>query len=560
MFHLLEAEHAVAAFAKSDSNDRGAIFTKRSVAEFVLDLGGYSEKRDLAKCRLLEPSAGAGDFLLPAIERLIRSHKSHAGSLRGVAQALADSIRAYEIHADSFDAARSTVVHSLTSEGIKSSAAEELADRWLIHGDFLTSSLPHDFTHVVGNPPYVRQELIPEALLRIYRGMFQTLYDRADLYVLFYEKGLTALAPDGQLGFICADRWTKNKYGGPLRKMISDGYALTHYIDLTGSPAFHVDVDAYPAITIIGRISKPGSQTKVAYRPTITSRSLKTLARAMLSGVATKQTDVATFSNVVRGSEPWLLHNPTRLKIIRRLEKLFPPIEATGCSIGIGVATGADSVYVRPFVDLDVEPSRKLPLAMVKDTLTGSLKWHGAGVLNPFEDDGRLVDLKKYPKFAQYLDEHAAAVRARHVARKNEAGWYRTIDRITPKLASTPKLLIPDIKGDACVVFEEGRLYPHHNLYFITSDAWELRALQAVLTSGLARMFVGAYSTSMRGGFLRFQAQYLRRIRLPQWADVDLSLRRVLTKAGIAGDIDAARAATCRLYGLSSREGEELKA
>ena len=39
--------------------------------------------------------------------------------------------------------------------------------------------------------------------------------------------------------------------------------------------------------------------------------------------------------------------------------------------------------------------------------------------------------------------------------------------------------------------------------------------MQAVLLSGIARLFMSIYSTKMRGGYLRFQAQYLRRIRVP---------------------------------------------
>ena len=37
------------------------------------------------------------------------------------------------------------------------------------------------------------------------------------------------------------------------------------------------------------------------------------------------------------------------------------------------------------------------------------------------------------------------------------------------------KLLIPDIKGEANIVYDSGRFYPHHNLYYITSTEWDLR-------------------------------------------------------------------------------------
>ena len=61
---------------------------------------------------------------------------------------------------------------------------------------------------------------------------FTTIYDRADLYVPFIEKSLKVLAPGGTLGFICADRWMKNKYGRPLRQLIADGFHLRYYVDM----------------------------------------------------------------------------------------------------------------------------------------------------------------------------------------------------------------------------------------------------------------------------------------------------------------------------------------
>ena len=161
--------------------------------------------------------------------------------------------------------------------------------------------------------------------------------------------------------------------------------------------------------------------------------------------------------------------------------------------------------------------------------------WLGQGVINPFEESG-LVDLGNYPRLHRYLEARREIIANRHCAQKFPNNWYRTIDRINPALAHQPKLLIPDIKGEAHVVFERGKLYPHHNLYYVTSDEWELRALQAVMLSAVSRLFVATYSTKMRGGFLRFQAQYLRRIRIPLWANVPQVLRVELAEAALKRD------------------------
>jgi hypothetical protein len=125
-------------------------------------------------------------------------------------------------------------------------------------------------------------------------------------------------------------------------------------------------------------------------------------------------------------------------------------------------------------------------------------------------------------------------------------------------LVKEKKLLIPDIKGEANVVYETGRYHPHHNLYYITSSEWDLKALQAVLRSGIARLFVGVYSTQMRGGYLRYQAQYLRRIRLPRWNDVPAKLREQLKEAARRGDTDECSRLIFELYGLNASERAAL--
>jgi len=406
--------------------------------------------------------------------------------------------------------------------------------------------------------PTKPQELIPAPLLAAYRGRYQTMYDRADIYIPFIEKSLSVLAKGGNLGFICADRWMKNRYGGPLRSFVADQFHLKIYVDMMDTPAFHSDVIAYPAITIISR-ETPGA-TRIAHRPAIDQSTLALLAQALRARNLPKDAGpVRELARVTNGSEPWLLESTDQMALIRRLEKQFQSLEEAGCKVGIGVATGADKAYIGDFDALDVEPDRKLPLVTTKDILSGEVQWRGQGVINPFTEGGGLVDLRNYPRLRRYLEARREAIAGRHCAQKSPANWYRTIDRITPTLASRPKLLIPDIKGDAHIVFEAGKLYPHHNLYYVTSDEWELRPLQAVLLSAVTRLFMATYSTKMQGGFLRFQAQYLRRLRIPRWADVAPALRAELAQAAIKRDFQACNRAVFNLYGLSHEEPAHVK-
>lgn len=535
----------------SDHSERGAIFTRREVVNFMLDLAGYTSDRPLHRMRLLEPSFGSGEFLLAAADRLITAFKEGGG-----VGDLADGIRAVELHANTYMQTRARLIGLMERLGMESNESNRVVNAWLSQEDFLLAELDGEFHFVVGNPPYVRQELIPAPLLAEYRRRYASLYDRADLYVPFIERSLRLLADGGQFVFICADRWTKNKYGGPLRSMVAKAFHLKAYVDMVGTPAFDSDVIAYPAITLIER-ANPGP-TLVAKPSSLAAPELARLASTLRARKSCVELAVSIVERAGIESEPWILSSSDKRQLLRRLEGLFPTLEEAGCQVGIGVATGADKIFIAPMSELDVEPSRKVPLATTRDIASGEVRWLGLGVVNPFEDDGTLVELGRYPRLRAHLERYRGAIADRYVAKKSPGNWYRTIDRITPSLAARPKLLIPDIKGSAHVVYESGQLYPHHNLYFVVSEEWDLRALQAVLLSSVARQFVSAYSTTMRGGFLRFQAQYLRRIRLPKWASVTEVMRTRLAKAATSRDIAECDAAACELYGLTAGEADML--
>jgi hypothetical protein len=246
------------------------------------------------------------------------------------------------------------------------------------------------------------------------------------------------------------------------------------------------------------------------------------------------------------------------MEIVRKLEDSFPVLEDVGCKVGIGVATGADAIFIGSDAMLDVEPERKLPLVTTKDIRNGQVEWCGNFVLNPFEAEGCLVDPDKYPRFRAYIESHRALIQKRNVAGRNPKGWFRTIDRIHANLTSTPKLLIPDIKGSAHVVLEPGHYYPHHNLYFVTSKSWDLTVLQMILSSRVAHAFIAAYSPRMRGNFLRFQAQYLRRIRIPRFENMSKALQKETLAAAQSSSQDEKDTLVQRLYNLTDLDWSRL--
>ncbi len=526
----------------------GVVYTKPWMVALILDLAGYTPDRNLARQVAIEPSAGDGAFLAEMVRRLVMSCRRHGTSVSDATEA----IRAYEISPEAVQSAIKLVCRTLAALDVSAAVAEKLAQAWIKEADFLEASLGFpvaDF--VVGNPPYIRLEEIPAAKAAFYRS-FSAMRGRADIYIAFYQAALMQLKPKGVCAFICADRWMLNDYGSGLREFITtQGYNVRAVIEAHDVAAFESEVSAYPAVTVISRepqgpvvVAKALPGIEVADRADLVS-----LIDRASSGPGLR---AARFSEWFREGEPWPCSSPGALQLLKHLEANCRPLEdlATGTKIGIGVATGADRVFItnqKP----DIEPDRLLPLALASDLNEGRVNWSGHYLINPWNEQG-LVDLANYPRLATYLEPHRDLLSSRHTARERPQQWHKTIDRVTLSRAAQEKLYIADIKDRLLPALDSGRTYPQHNLYWITSEVWDLRVLGALLMSEVGEFFIRSYGVRMRGGFLRFQAQYLRRIRVPAPSSLSPELTQQLRDAFVSQDTQAATQAALRAYGIAS--------
>lgn len=529
----------------------GVVYTKRWVVELMLDLTGYTPDRDLQSLTIVEPAVGDGAFLIPIVERLIASSQQLGRPI----ESAVDVIAAYEFDPASVEQCRRTVLELLEARGVVPESAHQLVTRWIQAADFLLDRdgmLTADI--VVGNPSYIRLEDVPAERAAQYRAKYPTMVGRADLYVAFFEAALGQLKAEGTCSYICADRWMLNQYGAQLRQLITSQFAVDAVIELHRADAFHTEVSAYPAITVIRR----GSQSSaLVARAGATAESLGGSGIKILLEDAAKMAGATVVNNGVKaasvdgwfkGAEPWPCYNPDRLALLKRLEAEFYPLDSkgTGTRSGIGVASGSDKIFITKDADL-VEPNRLLPIALARDISSGRLDWSGHYLVNPWNGHG-LVSLDDYPRMRGYLGKHEDQLRGRHVGKKNPNAWYRTIDRVEVGLLGKTKLYIADIKERLNPVLDEGMTYPHHNLYFIQSAGWDHEVLGGLLLSDVAQFFIECYGVRMRGGYLRFQAQYLRRIRLPRPQDISLDDERVLRRAFRERDQPLATDVAMKLY------------
>lgn len=497
---------------RTNGVEHGTVYTSLTVVRFMLNEVGYISENNLSAVKILDPAAGDGAFLLEIINRLIQSSKKFDFNTK---QSILN-LRAVEIDKNAAARLRTNIKQLCGDHGIDINDAD--TKQIVIEEDFLldiASKLHDNYDVIIGNPPYIRNEEIPEVKRLIYKKNFSTFRHRSDIYIAFYEKSLSLLSNSGNLCFICSNRWMKTKYGEPLRKLITEYHSLEAVIDINDPATFDQDVDAYASITLI---AKQPSDRHYMYFETINSID-------NLNPVGFDDESAINILPKPQNSE-WRIGD----KLSYSLHSSYRLIEEQGYKIGIGVASGADKVFIGE--NLPVEEEVKIPIVLAREVMNGEINWKNNYIFNPYSKEGTLIDLNKYPKTKQYLERHEDLLRRRHTARKNPGSWFKTIDRIYPDIINKPKLLIPDMKRDGLFPIDIGRFYPHHNIYYVTHPEIDmLKILGAFLISDFCKEQINLVSVKMRGGFSRWQSQNLRKVMLPEIQLLDDYAKTTLIKA-----------------------------
>ena len=106
------------------------------------------------------------------------------------------------------------------------------------------------FDAVIGNPPYVRQEVLGQEFKEYAKKHYVVYHGVADLYTYFIEKGVSLLRAGGQFSYIVANKWMRANYGKPLRSWLRE-QRIEEIIDFGDLPVFET-ATTYPCILRIG--------------------------------------------------------------------------------------------------------------------------------------------------------------------------------------------------------------------------------------------------------------------------------------------------------------------
>lgn len=517
-----------------------AVFTRPEVAEGILDFVGWDEKRDLVGQRLLEPACGDGAFLRPAVERLLASAE-RSGRLKEVM--LKDAVVAFEFDPTTAELARIAVARSLGNAGFDAEAASRLAGSWVRCEDFLLADKLGTFTHVVGNPPYMRWSKLPSSLRRSYEAALPAHAARGDLCLSFVWRAAELTEPTiGRVAFLCADRWLRCAYGESARAALMKTVRLAMHLEVHSVPVFlgQRKVGAYAAITVLDRNLEGGSVVEEV-------ATLQDLQDRLGGRTATACTTKLGRALGAEGGA--VLAGAALADVFRRMYAAGVRLGDAGVVVRCGMALGCAPVFIiedeRP---VDIEADRLLPFIRTVDLAENGRAEPTASVLNVWSDDETLVRLTDYPKLEAYLQQHKIELQSRACVGRDEQ-WYRTIDRIDRRRVGAPKILVAGMAKASRVAMSQGGCQHSNALYGVTSLNWPLEALFALFRRGVLDVFAAVLAPRFSGGSKRFDGNVLGQVRIPLWSSLDNRLKKGLL------DLDASIATPdpeliARIYGL----------
>jgi adenine-specific DNA-methyltransferase len=432
---------------------RCGIYTKHDVVCRVLDAVDWRIGVDLSHAKLLEPSAGDGAFIVEAARRLIAEFRRRGTAL--TMRRLVGRIKAFELHPSEVLSARARVFKALCDQGVPRPTAKSCSDAWIVHGDFLLTNLPSRFTHVVGNPPYVRWSKIPRGLKLKYERSLPANVTGGDLFLPFLHKSLESLRSGGRFGVLCSDRWRYMGFATTFRNKWLPRLDIVSEDPVAAIDAFVRGVESYPTILI-----------------------------------AVKR----------RG------HNPVRAPTPNVLRDLK-------VAIRVGPALGHTSAYVLEPHEDDVEPELLHPWIDGSEVREGAIGWRGRRVVLMHGSDGKLITPQEFPMLMARLERFREPLTRRSVAR-GKVEWYRPIDRVYAADWARPKLLIPELAKTPRLAIDRSGAIPSHGVYAVFAHDDDIDALYEKLRDGQLAAGLENVSPKVKGGYVRCYARFLFMARI----------------------------------------------
>lgn len=434
--------------------------TPEFIEEFILDqtLDPAIAEFGLKDVSLIDPTCGSGHFLLGALRRLLGRWQKEAPTedVADLARRALDQVYGVDINPYAVAIARFRLVLALLDAvgikrlerapdikpnvvvadsllhrfGAKANAqirmSEQLSMDDIAWGDQLfrlenrevvERVLSNRFHAVVGNPPYIKEKDLAKKV-RL-KALYDSITGRWALGAPFTERFFDLAVPDGFVGMINTNAWTKRDYGKALIENVLPRVDVQKIIDSSGC---YLPGHGTPTLLLFGRnrrqvddsvtavLGKRGEQEVPADPPRAPVWAEITANHASV-GFDGNFVSVESFTRLQAKRHPWILAGGGARSLYEQLQAAAPKRLGTiATTVGVDAITHASQLIEQSlpvFVRSGVELSALMPYVNGDDVRDWSQGGATTYLTVPYDrQTWTVLSLDNFPGLARFLWPH----------------------------------------------------------------------------------------------------------------------------------------------------------
>lgn len=386
------------------------------------------------------------------------------------------------------------------------------------------------FDAVIGNPPYIRIQMMtewaPEEVAYYKQRYTAAGKGNYDIYVIFVEKGLSLLRQGGRLGYILPHKFFNAKYGEPLRRLLAEGKHLAEIIHFGDQQVF-ANATTYTCLLFLEKAGRDSFHLVKAHD-----------LAAWRRGETQPEGDLP--APQVTASE-WNFTVGSGSSLFDRLSQIPKKLEDVTDRIFQGLKTGADKVFIVSFVEsvdnfivkvkspqldeiVTLETALLHPLAKGGDSLRFIVRDVDRRIIFPYEfSNGKTTLISQqtmranYPRTWEYLKRNKQALDEREHGKFSGSNWYGYSRNQALDVISLPKIFTRDISNIASYSLDtDGKIFftggAAGGYGILPIQGGNQKYLIGLLNSRLLDWFLEQVSTQMRGGWRSYEARFIKQL------------------------------------------------
>jgi len=370
-----------------------------------------------------------------------------------------------------------------------------------------SADVKQGFDVIIGNPPYVRAELLTN-YLGYFEKNYSVYHSASDLFAYFYELGSKIINDNGLMGYI-SNTFDKTTAGKVLREYLTNKTSLKEYIDFTEVQIFE-GATTYPVIIILENGVGKDCNFKYIKIPKI--------AQSRVIDIDNENEIQVLQSSL--NSKSWSFLSVGMANIFNKILQHTNLRDKYGrCYYGVKTALNdafiidnnwSFSEHIKPI--LEGKEIKKWNVQKVEQKLIlFKSKWTNEVYANQSSETEKLESLiKDFPQ----IFNHLLSFKERAIKRYDQGDyWWELRNCAYYDLFEKPKIIFPNLQNTNKFCFDSIGTFVNAPAVFLPVNS---KALLCVLNSKIVWEFLKSICVVRSGGYIEVKPQYFEQIPIPE--------------------------------------------